>query len=370
MPDDFPHIEFDENGVCNYCHAWDKRWKNFDYEKAEEQLRAIFSKARSKNRQYDCLIPYSGGRDSSYVLYLIKTKYKLNPLVVTYNNLFMSEYALTNISKTVQKLNVDHLFVTYKPEIVRKFYTGMVKRGGEFCSVCTAGIVYVIVTYQRLFKIPLVVFGTSTRVDEQSPFEVTSTHPAYMRKALLECGFSLSDIDAYLIKRHYEITPFEKVKMKLFDTDYLEVNLPDYVQWNNQEIQDALEKELEWETPDKHQDHIDCKFAPVKYYLKNKQIPHYIFKQEKYSQLIRDGQMTREEAIESLNALIEREDADVPEMLDDFIGCLGLESRDVENPEKRSHNDCITRDDLVPEEGVILKALRVPWKMLKAMKMK
>jgi hypothetical protein len=75
----------------------------------------------------------------------------------------------------------------------------MVQQGGEFCSVCTAGINYVTITYQKLYKIPLVIYGTSTRVDEQSPFEVSSTHPAYVRKALIKSGFTQKDIDAFLI---------------------------------------------------------------------------------------------------------------------------------------------------------------------------
>ncbi len=38
LSSDFPNINFDEDGVCNYCHDWDKKWKNFDYKKSEEEI--------------------------------------------------------------------------------------------------------------------------------------------------------------------------------------------------------------------------------------------------------------------------------------------------------------------------------------------
>lgn len=360
LAEDFPHITFDQQGVCNYCHAWDTRWKNFDYERAEQKLRAIFDFAMSKKRRYDCLIPYSGGRDSSYVVYLCKKKYGLNPLLVTFNNLFMSDYALKNIFSTVEQLGVDHVFASYKPDLLKRFYASMVRGGGEFCSVCTAGINYVTITYQQFFRIPLVISGTSTRVDEQSPFEVTSTHPLYVKRVLDREGFTEPEIDAFLIKRPYEAGLIEKVKMKLLDTDHLRINLPDYVVWNNFEIQRVLEEELSWKTPDRQKDHIDCKFAPVKYYLKNKQIPHYIFTQEKYSQLIRDGQMTREGALRSLETLLAHE-IDEPVELEDFMRFLNLDRKDIDNKEQRSHRDYLTKEELIVKESMAYRVLAWPW---------
>lgn len=364
LAEDFPKIKFDVNGVCNYCHAWDRKWKNFDYEESEKQLVELFNSAKSKKRKYDCLIPYSGGRDSSYVVYLCKNKYKLNPLVVTYNNLFMSDFAINNIHTMIQKLNVDHVYFTYKPDVIKSFYTSMVKYGGEFCSVCTSGINYVTIVYQKMYCIPLVISGTSTRVDEQSPFEVTSTHPKYLKKVLAGDNHRLDSVNELLIKRQYEESAFDKIKMKLMDTDFTRINLPDYVRWDNSEIQDVLEKELGWLTPDKQKDHIDCKYAPIKYYLKNKQIPHFIFKQEKYSQLIRDGQMSRDDALESLHRDIQKEHEE-PVELEDFMHFLGLTRDDLENKEKRSHLDYIQEADLVVEEDMLFKALSMPWKLYK-----
>ncbi len=367
LPADFPNIKFDKNGICNYCHAWDKKWLNFDYDQAERELVSIFNSARSKKRKYDCLIPYSGGRDSSYVVYLCKNKYNLNPLVVTFNNLFMSSHAIRNIFNMSEILDVDHIMITYKPEILKKMYRSMITHGGEFCSICTTGINYVQIIYQKLYKIPLIISGTSTRVDEQSPFEVTSTHPLYIRRVLTKCGFSLNEINKFLIKRQYELPPSEKIKMKLFDTDYTQINMPDYLKWDNMEIQEVLEKELGWTTPDKQKDHIDCKFASIKYYLKNKQIPNFIFTQEKYSQLIRDSQMTRKEALKLLDKKIQNE-RDEPEQFDDFLKFFNLQRKDIENKERKSHLDYIAKDELEIKEDLLFKLMSMPWKIYKNLK--
>ncbi|HIP39399.1 MAG TPA: N-acetyl sugar amidotransferase [Desulfocapsa sulfexigens] len=364
LNDQFPSIEFDRNGICNYCHKWDKEWAEFDYNKAEQQLQMIFKDAKLKKRKYDCMVPYSGGRDSSYVLYLCKEKYGMNPLAVTFNNLFMSDYALKNILSTVPKLGVDHVMVSLQPDLLKSFYRAMILKGGEFCSICTCGINYVITVYQQLFNIPLVLSGVSSRVDEQSPFEVTSTHPSYVRKVLLESGFSIEDIDSLLVKRQYELTAIEKIKMKLTDSDFLRINMPDYLSWNNQEIQETLENELHWQTPDKNMDHIDCRFAPIKTFLKNKQIPHFIFKQEKYSQLIRDGQMTREEAINSLDAAIKHEH-EPPAELTDFLNFFDITLEDIENKEGHCHLDFITKEDTFVRESMAYKFLAIPWKILR-----
>lgn len=367
LPEDYPNISFNSEGVCNVCESWDKKWKEFDYQKSELELISVLENAKSKKRKYDCLIPFSGGRDSSYVLYLCKEKYGMSPLAVTFNNTFMSDSAMKNITNAVNFLGVDHVMLSYKPNVLREFYKYMIVDGGEFCSICTAGINYVKTIYQRLYNIPLVIMGTSTRVDEQSPFEITSTHPSYIRKVLIKNGVSEILVDDFLIKRQYELPAGEKIKLKLFDSDYVSINLPDYIDWNNDKIQKDLDENLGWTTPDPKADHIDCKFADVKYYLKNKQIPNFIFKQQKYSQLIRDNQITREEAITILEELINTEDSE-PKVLDEFLDFFSLDIEEIKNTEKKSHLNYIGKDDLLIKEGVIFKALSTPWKALKISK--
>ena len=89
LPRSSPGLTFDESGVCSMCQAYERRWSNLDYKKSEEYVTNIFEAARSKNNKYDCVIGLSGGKDSSYALYLCIQKYKLKPLCVTFDNGFL-----------------------------------------------------------------------------------------------------------------------------------------------------------------------------------------------------------------------------------------------------------------------------------------
>ena len=103
-------INFDENGICNYC-------KNYEYRVATElykepdrsrNLNLLLDKIKKKGKkkQYDCIIGVSGGVDSSYVAYLVK-KFGLRPLAIHLDNGWNSELAVQNIQHLLRKLNID-----------------------------------------------------------------------------------------------------------------------------------------------------------------------------------------------------------------------------------------------------------------------
>ena len=80
LPETYPFIEFDKEGVCNYCNSYQKQ-KYLGEDKLEE----ILSKYRKDNNTPDCLVGLSGGRDSSYGLHILKKKYKMNPVAFSYD---------------------------------------------------------------------------------------------------------------------------------------------------------------------------------------------------------------------------------------------------------------------------------------------
>jgi PP-loop superfamily ATP-utilizing enzyme len=369
LDSDFPNIRFDDASVCNYCRDWDSVWKRFDYESSEQKMLKIIRSSIKDQNRYHCLIPFSGGRDSSYVAYLCKKKYGLNPLLVTFNNLFLSEAAISNIFGAVSLLGCDHLLLSYDPEALKTLYRGMVLEGGEFCSICTAGINYVVKEVQEKYRIPVVIWGTSSRVDEASPFEVTCTHPLYVSRALQQHGIPERDFSRFLIKRQSQWDLSDKIWAKLSGNDYVQINLPDYVPWKNEHIQRVLEEELDWVTPDHGADHIDCKFAAVKNYLKNKHIPHFIYKQEKFSQLIRDEQMSREDALGKLDTLVQREHQE-PRELEEFMAFLELSRTDLERLGKVSHEDFISRQETLFKESPAHKVVSELWNLVKRLRSK
>ena len=116
LPESYPHIEFDENGVCNYCNKYEKQ--KF---LGEEALNNYLQKFRSNTNKPDCLVGLSGGRDSCYGLHLLKTKYKLNPIAYTYDWGLTTDISRVNAAKVCGKLGIEHIIRSADIEKKRKF---------------------------------------------------------------------------------------------------------------------------------------------------------------------------------------------------------------------------------------------------------
>lgn len=88
-------LNFDEEGVCDACRNADVK-ESIDWHKREEELVQLLDKYRSKDGSYDCLVPGSGGKDSAYQAHVLKYKYGMNPLTVTWPPILYTEYGYRN----------------------------------------------------------------------------------------------------------------------------------------------------------------------------------------------------------------------------------------------------------------------------------
>jgi tRNA(Ile)-lysidine synthase TilS/MesJ len=104
LPENFPNIKFNNEGICNYCltHVPIKY-------KGEAVFRILLDDYRSKGEKYDCIVPVSGGKDSLFVLYQVMNKYKLRVLASHYDSGFVSEQAMKNIGNAIKMLQVDFI---------------------------------------------------------------------------------------------------------------------------------------------------------------------------------------------------------------------------------------------------------------------
>jgi asparagine synthetase B (glutamine-hydrolysing) len=113
LPETMPFIEFDHSGVCNYCR---------DYQKVSpagiDALLQQVDPLRSKDGSPDCIVMFSGGRDSSYGLHLIKQELGLNPIAYTYDWGVITDLGRRNQARLCGKLGVEHIIVS--ADIIRK----------------------------------------------------------------------------------------------------------------------------------------------------------------------------------------------------------------------------------------------------------
>ncbi len=106
-----PSIEFDAEGVCNYCRQVERLTDQ--YGTGQPKGEALFStileevKRAGIGKPYDCIIGVSGGTDSSYLVYLAKERWGLRPLAVHYDNTWNSAIATMNLHKVLNALDVD-----------------------------------------------------------------------------------------------------------------------------------------------------------------------------------------------------------------------------------------------------------------------
>ncbi|QMU65951.1 MAG: hypothetical protein GKR88_17810 [Flavobacteriaceae bacterium] len=144
LPSTFPNISFNKDGICNHCLF---EPPNHSVSKIREEMEELFKKiADLPKSEYDCIVAFSGGKDSSYTLWLLSEHYGLNCLAVTIDNGFLSEKALENCRILTDRLNVDHVF--FKPafefmkDLYKKSLSGelhvkaSIKRASSVCNSC------------------------------------------------------------------------------------------------------------------------------------------------------------------------------------------------------------------------------------------
>lgn len=116
LPETYPLISFDKNGVCNFCINYQKQ--KF---KGKSELEKILKKFRSKSNDNDCIVGLSGGRDSSYGLHLLKKKLKMKPIAYTYDWGLTTDISRINASKICGELGVEHIIRAADIEKKRKY---------------------------------------------------------------------------------------------------------------------------------------------------------------------------------------------------------------------------------------------------------
>jgi hypothetical protein len=159
LPETKPYIWLNENGICNICLEFDKKQAPAGKARLlESELVRVLNKYKSKSK-YDCLVMCSGGKDSTSSLYYIKKRYKLNPLVFTFDNGFENTQAIKNVRNAVEVLGVDWLY--FKSDFMQEMFSEVVRTKSKFplCPLCS--LWYMQVTYQTAacYDLPVIISG-------------------------------------------------------------------------------------------------------------------------------------------------------------------------------------------------------------------
>lgn len=105
-------IEFDDEGICSACRYHDEKETNINWQEREETLLKLLDKFRSKNGSYDVVVPGSGGKDSAYTSHILKYKYNMNPLTVTWAPHLYTDIGFKNFQNWMHVGGHDNLLYT------------------------------------------------------------------------------------------------------------------------------------------------------------------------------------------------------------------------------------------------------------------
>lgn len=319
LPETFPGIEFDDEGVCNYCQGYEKVKV-----KGEEALREVFDEYRDKGEKYDCLVPISGGRDSSFVLHETVKKYKMRALALTVDSGAIMPEGYRNIETVTEKLGVEHVWIKNEDRIKvaqknvkLKFHAWLKKPSiNTIVPTLNAGdktMNLQIYNYAHEHEIPLVLGGNNVG---NSSFEQEHFKTGFMGVFPDERGmYSTSDkiklnfLFAYEFLKNYHNFHWSILKEYLggiyvyfFEStlkpkDVIPLGFYDYIYWTEKKILPTIHK-LGWKGASDTTAtwRVDDAAYPLIDYLYLRLVGFNEF-DEHYSKLIREGQISRKEAL-------------------------------------------------------------------------
>lgn len=159
-----PRITFDEEGVCSACNYSMKKKSVIDWEKREKELQELCDKHRSKDGSWDVVVPCSGGKDSAYVAHVLKEKYGMHPLTVTWAPHKFSDIGWKNFQRFIHS-GFDNIMGTPDGEVHRKLTRLAFEIMGDPFQPFIYGQKSFPMRIATKFNIPLIMYGENGEVE-------------------------------------------------------------------------------------------------------------------------------------------------------------------------------------------------------------
>lgn len=334
LPETYETIEFDAEGVCNICRGKEFRDEKINWNTRKAQLDALIEEHRGKH-DYDMIVPFSGGKDSTFTLHYLMKEYKIKPLVVRFDHGFMRETLIENNTRTFKKLGVDVLNFTPNWRVVKRLMLEALRRKGDFCWHCHTGIfsypMHVAVRYQ----VPLVMWGEPsseyTQYYDYKDDEIEEVDETRFNR-FVNLGITAEDM-AGMIASDFDfdprdLAPYTYPKMRdLKKLQYRSVCLGSYIPWDVKANTALIMKELGWQGDqvegmpwDEYPyEKIECYMQGMRDYIKYAKRGY-----SRVSQMValdlRNGRITPERGQE----LVDQFEGKKPPSLEIFLDYLGL----------------------------------------------
>ncbi|MDB5255826.1 MAG: Pseudaminic acid biosynthesis protein PseA, possible Pse5Ac7Ac acetamidino synthase [Chitinophagaceae bacterium] len=176
FPETKPDLHFNDEGICSACVAAAQKDKGIDWEKRKEDFFQIIQHYKKKPGEtgYDCLIPVSGGKDSTYQAYFMKEVCGMNPLCVCFETTAVTELGKKNLDN-ISKMGIDVVYFKKNYNAYRSMVVEGFKRVGDEMWPNHLGIFTIPVNFAVKFNIPLLIWGENPQQEYGGPLESIQT---------------------------------------------------------------------------------------------------------------------------------------------------------------------------------------------------
>lgn len=367
MPETQDGQAFDDMGYCNVCQSAEHKMR-INWVERRSALEQILEKAREENKSkpYDCLIPISGGKDSTFQLHVLVKEYGMRPLAVTFSHNWFNSTGMYNLLNSLEKFDVDHIMFTPKRSQVNSLAKKSLGEIGDACWHCHAGVGAFPLKIAIEYDIKLVIWGesvaeSSSRGTYKNP--ILKFDQDYFAKVSAKVSASnMADENLPLS----QLAAYQQPDAKSYSTAEIQgIHLGDYIFWDEERQTEFVKENYGWKETNiegtyKRYKSAEC-IMPGVHDFANYLKRGYGRASFHASSDVRAGLVTREEAFESLVPLDQIE----PNVLsyyseitgisrEEFISVLETQKHDslkgiplpiMENPNK-SKSPTLFIDDL------------------------
>jgi N-acetyl sugar amidotransferase len=345
MPETNEGMHFDSMGICLACRSSEQKM-HIDWTKREKILQRLLAECKTEaaGKNYDCIVPISGGKDSWFQMHVITKVYNLRPLAVTASHSWFTETGKRNLERCLETFGVDHIMFTPSRTTVNKLAKASLQAIGDACWHCHTGVSSFPLKIAANFGVKVLIYGESPaefsgrasylndELDEttQSEFTKGSKGKDNIFKSDPEHWLkNSSKIPAEKMIGFEGLTEQDLVMFKMPAMEDLKkagvegIFLGDFMFWDHERQTEFLVKEYGWEEAKvegtyKRYKTVECIMPGVHDYTK--------FLKRGFgrgtdfaSQDVRAGLMTREEGFE----LAKKYDSERPPGLDNYLKISG-----------------------------------------------
>ncbi len=329
LPETMEGISFDEMGVCTLCRSSEEKM-HISWEERRKKLDSIVDSFRSDDF-YDCMLPMSGGKDSTFQAHLLKHVLDVTPLSVTHGQNWLSVPGRYNLENCLQQFDFDHVMFNMNRRVINRVARKSLRAIGDACWHCHIGAGTFPLQVALAWNVRMMCWGESiAEADGRSSYSQQEEASLYY---FLEVSARVTaeemvgdDVSSD------DISPWMYPSSERLDSSGIRfIHLGDYFFWDEERQVEFIKRNYEWmdapvENTYKHYKSVECVMAGVHDYANF--IKRGIGRATIHaSDDVRRGLLTREEGFE----LAKTHDVKRPHALDFYLELTGLSEDEFED---------------------------------------